>query len=96
MMKIGDVLDQMSMRDTIFKQLKLRISLMNLDDVLGPSLKQHCRFCDFDGSTVYFECDDDTWLMEARFMGRKIVEKINGKLGQKLVNKVVFRRCNCD
>ncbi len=96
MMKIGQIFDLLSQKDAVFRQIKLRVSLLDFDDILGPSLKLHCKFLDFDGSTLYFECDDDMWLSEAIFMKKKILKKINEKLGQDMVKEIVFRRCYCD
>lgn len=92
MKSLRDVFENLSKSDPFFKQLKLRLVLSDLSSVLGESLARHCRFLGFSNGVVFFECDNDVWLTEARFMSRKIAEKLNEKLGERLIMDVVFRR----
>lgn len=92
MKSFKDVFESLSKSDPFFKQLKLRLVLSDLSSVLGESLARHCRFLGFSNGVVFFECDNDVWLTEARFMSRKIAEKLNEKLGERLITDVAFRR----
>ncbi|MGB9820411.1 MAG: DUF721 domain-containing protein [Pseudothermotoga sp.] len=93
MKRIGEIFDSLSSKNDVFKELKLRMVLADLKDLLGESLARHCRFIEFSGGTLHFECDDQVWLMEANFMRRKLVEKVRQVLPDQQVNDVIFRRC---
>lgn len=92
MKSLKEVFEALTKTDPLFKQLKVRLILSDLSSVLGESLAKHCRFVEFSNGTVFFTCDSDVWLTEGRFMSKKIVEKLNEKLGEKMISDVVFRR----
>jgi predicted nucleic acid-binding Zn ribbon protein len=92
MKRLSDVFESLTKSDPLFKNLKLRLVLSDLAGILGESLAKHCRFVEFSNGTVFFTCDSNVWLTEARFMSKKIAEKINERLGERMVNNVVFRR----
>lgn len=93
MKRIGEIFDSLSNTSEVFKELKLRVILSDLKDLLGESLARHCRFVEFRNGVLYFECDDPVWLTEANFMRKRLREKIQQILSDLQIVDVNFGRC---
>jgi predicted nucleic acid-binding Zn ribbon protein len=61
------------------------------DDAVGPGIAEHAKPSRLREGCLRVDVSDPIWLQELEFVGDKIIEKLNDKLGRKAVKKIEFR-----
>jgi len=98
MEKNGDSLTPL--KDVIANLLSDRTLPFNPDDaniwrvwneVVGPAISKNARPLWIKNGKLKVTVSNPIWLQELQFVEKDIMEKLNGKLGRKAVEKIEFR-----
>jgi predicted nucleic acid-binding Zn ribbon protein len=61
------------------------------DEAVGPIIADHAQPSWVKDGKLRVNVSDSVWLQELEFVGTKIMEKINSRLGRIAVSKIEFR-----
>jgi len=89
--KIGTVLEKSLKKLRLDKGVKQCKVLDIWDGVVGEQIAVVTRPRYIKGKTLYIFVRDSIWLQELKFLERMIIEKLNNKVGGKIIENIYFK-----
>ncbi|HUU50049.1 MAG TPA: DUF721 domain-containing protein [Nitrospinota bacterium] len=89
--KIGTVLKKSLKKFRLEKGIKQCRILDIWDKVVGEQIAAVTRPGYIKGKTLYIFVRDSIWLQELKFLERMIIEKLNNKVGGKIIENIYFK-----
>ena len=68
----------------------LIMALVYWDTVVGKEISEHTEPFKISNGTVFVKVNDTTWRNELQYFKNEIIEKLNNKIGKKVVNDIKF------
>lgn len=86
--KIGDLIENIFKKYGIDKKIKEAQAISLWSDVVGKKLSEHSYPSGVKDGTLYIICDNSVWMHELYLLRGKIVNRLNEKLGTKVISKI--------
>lgn len=65
-------------------------ALVYWDTVVGKEISEHTEPFKISNGTIFVKVNDTTWRNELQYFKNEIIEKLNNKIGKKVVNDIKF------
>ncbi|ABR30536.1 hypothetical protein SU69_03470 [Thermosipho melanesiensis] len=91
MKKLAEVFKELSKKNPLFRKLYIStVSSEYFKEVIGEPFKNHCDVVGFSKGNIYVECES-IYATELQFFKEKIRDRINEKLGEDMVKRVIIK-----
>ncbi len=85
---LENIFKLLSKDNLFFKKVYILSHTDLLKEIVGELFAKHCTFSDYNEGTLEIECDDNLWANELRYHSKKILKRLNDKLGNNTVKKL--------
>ncbi|HAA82100.1 MAG: hypothetical protein JG779_161 [Thermotoga sp.] len=96
MILFRQLLDELSTRQPLFFELKIKMLLSEWDKIVGPVIARHTKVEKVENGTVYVVCDDSLWMTELSMQKDRLLKILNERSGRELFKDIRFRRGKVD
>lgn len=90
MRKVGNIIDRVMSNLGLSRRYREQKALLVWDDLVGERIAGKTRPLYAREGTLVVEVENSTWMNELQFLKREIVEKLNKKLGEWVINDIHF------
>lgn len=96
MILLRQLFEELSIRQPLFFELKIKMLLSEWDKIVGPVIAKHTKVEKVENGTVYVVCDDSLWMAELSMQKDRLLRILNEKSGKELFKDIRFRRGKVD
>ena len=61
------------------------------EEIVGENLSKVIKVIKVENGVIYVKTDSSTWNTEVRLRAEQIIEKVNSKIGKKVINEIKLR-----
>jgi len=87
---IANVLAEVIRNLGLGKKLTEQRAVVEWTEAVGGRVAEHARALKVDGGRLFVEVDSSVWIQELTLMKRQILERLNSKIGRKVIHNVHF------
>jgi len=87
---IGDAISKFLKRSGLEKGVKQRTVLLIWHNTVGEKIAKNSEPVKIEGGNLYVKVKNDSWRYNLGFYTQEIIDKLNAKLGSKVVTKITL------
>jgi len=90
MRKVGNILDKVMKKLGLFERYNEQKSILLWEDIVGEKISRRSKALYAKNGKLVVEVENTAWMNELAFLKVNIIEKINKRIGQWIIEDIVF------